>query len=121
VSTGEYHGEITHRTKDGRDVIVDSRTTLIKNDDGTSRAVLGISSDVTDKKRLETQLLRAQRLESIGTVASGVAHDLNNVLTPILMCAEMLRPNVTDEDSENTLSLIDESARRGAAIVKQVL
>jgi two-component system, cell cycle sensor histidine kinase and response regulator CckA len=121
VSTGEYHGEIKHRCKDGREVIVDSRTTLIRNDDGTPRAVLGINSDVTEQKNLEMQLLRAQRLESIGTLASGVAHDLNNILTPILMCAQTLREELVEEDRQSALSLIEESARRGAVVVKQVL
>src|SRR5207244_12594697 len=60
VSTGEYHGEIKHRCKDGREVVVDSRTTLIRNDNGTPRAVLGINSDDTEKKKLETQLLRSR-------------------------------------------------------------
>ena len=91
VSTGEFHGEIKHRAKDGREVIVDARVTLIRNDDGTPRSVLGINTDITEQKKLETQLLRAQRLESIGTLASGVAHDLNNILVPILMAAPILR------------------------------
>lgn len=121
MATGEFHGEIKHRCKDGREVIVDSRTTLIRNDDGTPRAVLGINSDITERKKLETQLLRAQRLESIGTLASGVAHDLNNVLTPILICSEILRRKTTDESAHSTVDLIEESAKRGAAIVKQVL
>jgi len=67
------------------------------------------------------QLLRAQRLESIGTLASGVAHDLNNILTPILMCAQTLRSDLADVDRQSALSLIEESARRGAGVVKQVL
>src|ERR1043166_4474572 len=121
VSTGEYHGEIKHRCKDGREVAVDSRTTLIRNDDGTPRAVLGINSDVTEKKKLEMQLLRAQRLESIGTLAGGVAHDLNNILTPILMCSEMLHNEQSEEDRQSTIALIEESAHRGANVVKQVL
>ncbi|MFN2542462.1 MAG: response regulator [Chthoniobacterales bacterium] len=121
VSTGEFRGEIKHRAKDGRDVIVNSRATLIRNDDGTPRAVLGINTDITEQKSLEMQLLRAQRLESIGTLASGVAHDLNNILTPILMCAETLRTNSDPDDAQTALSLIEESARRGASVVKQVL
>src|SRR5207244_2894224 len=60
ISAGEYYGEIKHRCKDGREVTVDSRTTLIRNDDGTPRAVLGINSDDTEKKKLETQLLRSR-------------------------------------------------------------
>ena len=121
VSAGEYHGEIKHRCKDGREIIVDSRTTLIRNDDETPRAVLGINSDVTEKKKLETQLLRSQRLESIGTLASGVAHDLNNILTPILMCAQTLRNDLANEDRQSAILLIEESALRGADIVRQVL
>lgn len=121
VATGEYHGEVRHRAKNDRNVIVDSRVTLIRDDEGNPRAVLGINTDVTEHKKLETQLLRAQRLESIGTLASGVAHDLNNVLTPILMGSEVLRQKVPGEEAETSISLIEESARRGAAIVKQVL
>ena len=121
VATGEFHGEIKHRTKDGREVIVDSRASLIRNDDGTPRSVLGINTDITEQKKLETQLLRAQRLESIGTLASGVAHDLNNVLAPILMGAEILRGATVREDAASVLDLIEQSARRGSAIVKQVL
>jgi PAS domain S-box-containing protein len=121
VSTGEFHGEIKHRTKDGREVIVDSRSTLIRNADGTPRAVLGINTDITEKKKVEKHLLRTQRLESIGTLASGVAHDLNNVLVPILMAVPILRSDPTPEESENFLNTIESSAARGADIVRQVL
>ncbi|MGZ5004485.1 MAG: hybrid sensor histidine kinase/response regulator, partial [Chthoniobacterales bacterium] len=121
LSTGEFHGEIKQVTKDGREIMVDCRATLVREAAGQARSVLLINTDVTEQKKLETQLLRAQRLESIGTLASGVAHDLNNILTPILICAEVLRENTQDEDSIRTLQLIDYSARRGAAIVKQVL
>jgi nitrogen-specific signal transduction histidine kinase/ActR/RegA family two-component response regulator len=75
---------------------------------------------VTEQKNLETQLLRAQRLETIGTLASGVAHDLNNILTPILMGSEILHDTI-NEKSEALVSLIEDSARRGVNIVKQVL
>jgi len=121
VSTGEFHGEIKHQAKDGREVMVEARVTLIRNEEGVPRLVLGINTDITERKKLETQLFRAQRLESIGTLASGVAHDLNNVLAPILMCSEMLRTDQTGKDFGRLISLIEESARRGAAIVKQVL
>ena len=97
------------------------RATLIRNPDGTPRSSLFINTDVTEQKKLETQLLRAQRLESIGTLASGVAHDLNNILTPILICAQTLRNGLDGEDRESALSLIEESAQRGASVVKQVL
>jgi PAS domain S-box-containing protein len=121
IASGEFHGEIKHRAKDGREVIVDSRATLIRNDDGTPRAVLGINTDITEKKKVEKHLLRTQRLESIGTLASGVAHDLNNVLVPILMAVPILRNDPTPEESENFLNTIESSAARGADIVRQVL
>ena len=96
-------------------------STLVRNSDGSPRSVLSINNDITAQKKLETQLLRAQRLESIGTLASGVAHDLNNILTPILVCTEVLRQHPSLEDASSAISLIEESARRGAGIVKQVL
>ena len=98
TAVGEFHGEIKHRAKDGSEVWVEARVTLIRNSDGSPRSVMGINTDITEKKKLETQLLRAQRLESIGTLASGVAHDLNNILTPILMCAEVLKGNPDPQD-----------------------
>jgi PAS domain S-box-containing protein len=119
--TGEFSGEVKQRTKAGKEIIVAGRATLIKNADGTPRSVLLINTDITEQKKLETHLLRAQRLESIGTLASGVAHDLNNILTPILMCAQTLRDDLTEEDRQSALSLIEESAHRGAGIVKQVI
>ena len=121
VSTGEFHGEIKHRARDGREVIVNSRVTLIRNDDGTPRAVLGISTDITEQKKMEKHVLRTQRLESIGTLASGVAHDLNNILVPILMAVPILRNDPSPEESENFLNTIESSAARGADIVRQVL
>lgn len=80
-----------------------------------------VAEDVTEKKQLEQQLFRAQRLESIGTLASGIAHDLNNVLAPIIMALKLFRPKLTDPDDQELLCTLDASARRGADIVQQVL
>ena len=70
---------------------------------------------------MEAQFLRAQRVESIGTLASGVAHDLNNILAPILMGAAVLRRTKMPEADNAILSTIEDCAQRGADIVKQVL
>ncbi len=80
-----------------------------------------VAEDVTDKKQLEQQFLRSQRLESIGTLASGIAHDLNNVLAPILMSLKLFRPRLTDPEDQELLRTIEASAQRGADIVRQVL
>ncbi len=74
-----------------------------------------------DERKLETQLLRAQRLEAIGSLASGVAHDLNNTLVPILIAAPVLRGELSKEDRLKFLDIVESSAKRGARIVRQVL
>ena len=118
---GVWSGPLTHRHKDGREVIVNSRWTLVRDEAGTPQSVLVIDTDITETRKLESQFLRAQRLESIGTLASGIAHDLNNILSPILMAVSILRRDLSDPDDEKMLNIIEGSAERGAGIVKQVL
>ena len=121
LEAGEWSGELYHLRRDGKKVIVSSRWTLLRNSHGNPMSILVINSDITDHKKLEEQFLRAQRLESIGTLASGVAHDLNNILAPILMSAPMLRDDMPRELRERIVSNIELSAQRGADIVRQVL
>jgi two-component system cell cycle sensor histidine kinase/response regulator CckA len=121
LKTGYWSGQLQHQNKDARDIIVNSRWTLVRDDDGKPRSVLVIDTDVTETKKLESQFLRAQRLEGIGTLASGIAHDLNNILSPILMSCGILRRDFEDEDTLKMLNIIESSAERGAGIVKQVL
>ncbi|HEV7404849.1 MAG TPA: PAS domain S-box protein [Chthoniobacteraceae bacterium] len=118
---GEWSGQLTHLGKDGRQLIVNSRWTLVRDDAGQPKAVLVINTDLTETKKLEAQFLRAQRQESIGTLASGIAHDLNNILSPILMSVSVLRKSVSTKEGEKILAIIESSAERGAGIVKQVL
>jgi two-component system, cell cycle sensor histidine kinase and response regulator CckA len=91
--------------------------------DGSVETVLAITRDVTDQKQLEAQFLRAQRLESLGTLASGIAHDMNNILTPILGVSQLLSSslNPVDDLTQNLLNILEESAKRGATLVKQIL
>ena len=98
-----------------------SRLTLVRNEQGQPQSIFAIDTDITEKKQLETQYLRAQRLENIGALASGIAHDLNNVLAPILMGAPLLQEMVKDAKMRHLLKTMETSAQRGAAIVKQVL
>jgi len=77
--------------------------------------------DLTERKKLEQQFLRAQRMESIGTLAGGIAHDLNNILAPILMSIGILKTTSADPQSQSILATIEVSAKRGADIVRQVL
>ena len=93
----------------------------MRNEAGQPRAILAINTDVTQQKSLERQSLRAQRTESIGTLARGIAHDLNNVLAPILMSISMLKEDVQDAVSLGLLRTIEVSAQRDANLIRQVL
>jgi two-component system cell cycle sensor histidine kinase/response regulator CckA len=120
-NVGEWKAEARHTSKSGQKLIVESRWTLVGNKHGQPDYILIINTDVTDQKRTEEHLLRAQRMESIGTLAGGIAHDLNNILSPIIMSVEMLRMKETDTETNRWLSLIGENAERGADLIKQVL
>jgi two-component system, cell cycle sensor histidine kinase and response regulator CckA len=121
IKDGKWTGECKHTCQDGGTVMVRSRWTLVRDELAAPKSILIINTDVTEQKKLETHLLRAQRLESIGTLASGVAHDLNNILTPILVCAQRLQSGVPEKDMKSMAALMEISARRGASVVKQVL
>jgi two-component system, cell cycle sensor histidine kinase and response regulator CckA len=115
-----WSGEVVHRSKSGQELTVMSSRTPVLDCRGALKSVLMINTDVTQKKALEAKYLRAQRLESLGVLAGGIAHDLNNVLAPILLAMGLLKNNLKDESSQQLLTLVEESARRGSDMVKQV-
>lgn len=121
LEKGEWAGELQHVARDGKPVIVQSRWTLVNDSAGFPKSVMMINTDVTEKVKLERQFLRAQRMESLGTLASGIAHDLNNVLSPIIMALQILRDKRVDERERTLLTTMELSAKRGSDIVKQVL
>ena len=121
IQTGEWKGEMRQTRRDGVEIIVEGRWTLVRDEEGRPKSILVINTDVTEKKRIESQFLRAQRMESIGTLAGGIAHDLNNVLSPILMAIDMLRLKATDESSNRLLDVLRTNAERGGNMVRQVL
>jgi nitrogen-specific signal transduction histidine kinase/CheY-like chemotaxis protein len=88
---------------------------------GAIRHYIAVKKDVTESKRLEAQLMRAQRLESIGMLASGIAHDLNNVLAPVLLSIELLKLDMPGPAARENLRLIENAADRGAGIIRQLL
>jgi len=118
---GEWQGELTQVQKSGQKIIVESRWTVVRDLKGEPKSILVVNTDITEKKQLEAQFLRAQRLDSLGTLASGMAHELNNLLTPILMSVQLLEMKLPDEHSHRVLERLETNVKRGAALVKQVL
>jgi PAS domain S-box-containing protein len=116
-----YQIEKRYLRKGGEVVHARLTVSVVRDPTGQAQYAIGMVEDITEKKKLETQFLRAQRMESIGTLAGGIAHDLNNVLAPILMSCDLLRPEARDEESRKLLGMIKGSAERGAELVKQVL
>jgi two-component system, cell cycle sensor histidine kinase and response regulator CckA len=108
-----------HLKKDGSVIEVDVTSHDIVFDGKPGRLVL--ANNITERNKIEAQLLRAQRMESIGTLAGGIAHDLNNVLAPIMMGMELLRENVQTNSALSLIDAMETSAKRGAGIVRQVL
>jgi two-component system, cell cycle sensor histidine kinase and response regulator CckA len=123
LSQSAWRGEIQKVTKTGKGVIVEARWTLVRDESGQPKSILTVNTDITEKKQLESQFYQAQRMESLGTLASGIAHDLNNVLTPILALAQVMPLQQLNLNlrSQEMLSIIEMSAKRGASMVQQIL
>jgi PAS domain S-box-containing protein len=119
LTDGAWSGEQRKQHRDGRTLIIDSRWTLVNDESGQPQSILVIDSNITEKKNLQEQLLRAQRLESVGTLASGLAHDLNNLLNAISLATHVLKKRLPPGDE--ILQTIESSVQRGADIIRQVL
>ncbi|NDC82297.1 PAS domain S-box protein [bacterium] len=120
LEMGEWTGEMTHTSKSHRAIAVLTNWTLVWPNE-TEWLIVITATDITEKKLLEQQFLRIQRMEGIGSVASGIAHDLNNVLSALFMSIRLLKPKCTDDKSVQILELLDNSAKRGVSLVRQIL
>jgi PAS domain S-box-containing protein len=121
LQDGVWTGILQQRTRDGRDLVVQSSWTLLQDEGRPPRSILVVNTDVTEMRKLEAKFLRSQRMESIGTLAGGIAHDLNNVLSPILMAVGLLRRQINDARGRRILDTLDTSAQRGADMIRQIL
>lgn len=121
LSKGEWQGELQQVTKNGKEIVVESRWTLVRDAVGEPKAILMVNTDITQKQLMERQFLRSQRMESIGTLAGGIAHDLNNILAPILMAVQLLQLQITSAQGQQWLEILEDSTRRGSELIKQVL
>ncbi len=121
MKNGEALSEIKITDANGQFRQIELHWSLMYDDEGNPESVFSINTDVTDRKKVADQQLRVQRMESIGTLAGGIAHDLNNVLTPIIMSIELLKMQEDDDKKIDILNIIENSAKHGAEMVQQVL
>ena len=121
AALAKWTGELALVSGEGKTRDIASRWIALTDADGKLGAVLITCNDITEQKQLQLQYLRAQRLESVGTLASGVAHDLNNILSPILMGVNLLEMSLEDAELRETVAMMKESAQRGSDTVKQLL
>jgi PAS domain S-box-containing protein len=139
LAKGEWRGEMIKRTKDGRDLTMAARWTLVLDADGQPKAVLAIDADITGEKKLETQLMVSDRMASVGTLAAGIAHEINNPLAAVMgnldyiadslgrlvtggvtETAAGMRDNWIQEEIKSPLDDAREAAQRVRAIVRDL-
>jgi PAS domain S-box-containing protein len=121
ASDGQFELSYRIRTRDGAIKWVLDRGRAVAVPNSSTRAFEGFISDVTERKLLEQQVVQNQRLESIGTLAGGIAHDLNNILAPIMMAGDLLQEKMPDAEGGQLLGVIKGNAKRGAELVRQIL
>lgn len=118
---GRWRGEMEQRTKDGRTVIIECRWQAVLDENGHAVKLFAVNSDVTAHRQQQRLQSRAQRMESLGTLAGGIAHDLNNVLTPLLMSVQLMRAQKPTPDHEAMLEGMEVGVKRGADMIRQVV
>ncbi len=121
LGTGDWVGEMRLRDKFDKDIFVFSHWTLWRSQSGEPLAIFSASTDVTQKKQMEIAALRSQRMESLGVLAGGIAHDLNNALAPVLLCADLLKGSDEPAVRQRLLEMIETGAWRATSMVKQIL
>ena len=120
--SGKWRGEMSHKNREGREVVVESRLSLIADRDKQAKSVLVLSSDITEKKKWEAELVKATRLESIGILAGGIAHDFNNILTAIVgnLCLMKLEL-AADGSVYQRVERIEKATQRAKDLTQQLL
>lgn len=121
LRTGQWRGELQIDSLGDGALLIAMSWTLIEDPFGKPSHILSIGTDITERRRLEEQVAKAQRLETIGTLASGMTHDLNNALAPVLMGLQALHRRVQDPSLRSMIGIMESNTRRGAEMVRQVL
>ncbi len=108
--------------KDGRKVVLEKSGVPFFDPSGNLEGYRGIDRDITERKKLEEQLLQAQKMEAIGQFAGGIAHDFNNMLTAIMGYGEFLKMEIDkDSRSQRHVDVILSAAAKSANLTQQIL
>jgi PAS domain S-box-containing protein len=121
IEKGAWSGEFVLQSKNGQSVPLEIRRTLVRDHEGRPVAQLTVGRDLTERRRLEEQLFRSQRMECVSSMAAGTAHDLNNVLTPMIMALGLLKRELREPGQVRLMATLEKGAERGAALVRQLL
>ncbi|MGB8703013.1 MAG: ATP-binding protein, partial [Thermosynechococcaceae cyanobacterium] len=122
ITKGEWQGELEQVTQSNQSIIVESRWTIMRDEQGNLKSIFIVNTDITAKKQLELQLLHHQRLESLDRLASGIAHDLNNILTPMLVISKLLPLyfSTVDDTAIRLLEILDINVKRASELIQQI-
>jgi PAS domain S-box-containing protein len=119
---GGWKGEVLNKKKDGTEFPVHLSTSVIHDPSDYPMALIGVATDITDRKRLETQLQQSQKLEAIGKLAGGIAHDFNNLLTVIQGYSDLLLSKISVNDPiNNQIRQINDAANKAESLTRQLL
>jgi PAS domain S-box-containing protein len=122
ISAGEFwSGRVINRRKNGTLYHEHNTITPVRDDEGRITHYVSVKHDITEQDQMESRLARTQRLESIGLMAAGVVHDLNNMLSPIMLALGLLRMRHEDAETRTQLKMMESAAQRGAGVLRQVL
>ncbi len=120
AETGRWNGQVTHCRKDGREIVVDSREVLTRTASGEPEAILKVNRDITDRKRAEEQLEMRQKYESIGLLAAGMAHDINNLMTIVAGNCSLVLAELDDAGSIERVTAALRAANRTTELALQL-
>lgn len=121
LANGEWRGELCPQPRDGESALVEGSWSLVTNESGLAKSILIVDTDITARRRIENQLQQSQRLETLGLLVGGIAHDLNNMLAPIITSVSLLRERATCVEDGELLDILNISAHDGADLVRQLL
>ena len=119
-----FKGQLEHRMvyADGSIGYISVLFFIVKDADGNTVKTYGVNQDLTERKKIEEQLRKAQKMEAIGNLAGGIAHDFNNILSPIVGMSELLLEDLSPGSPEyQSVREIFKAGKRAGDLVKQIL